>query len=329
MSHHFDSGFVVAKPAWHGLATVLENPPDAQEAIRRAGLDWGVYLDPVFQRRSGTDSTGTWENYQKVPDYFITVRTGDNKPLGIVGKRYTPVQNSQAFSFFDPFIQDGTATYHTAGSLKGGKLVWVLVKLRDEAEVAPGDPLHSYLLFSNSHDGSRCVDVQFTDVRVVCWNTLSAATYRAENGEEQRLRVPHTKSVHDTLEQIQGIVDARARTFEANLEQYRRLACTDIDIDDLRDYVRLVIRGAEIDDNKAVEEKVRGEDQIVDLFQHSESNNLRAIHGSWWAALNSVTEYIDHHRGKDQGNRVHSALVGAGAETKRRALELATTLSRG
>lgn len=322
MSHHFESGFVVAKPAWHGLATVLSNPPNAQEAIKEAGLDWDVVLEPVY-------ITDDVVRFEEVPDYFATVRTRDHKPLGVVGKRYTPVQNSQAFSFFDPFVQDGSAAYHTAGSLKGGKLVWVLVKLREEAEVAPGDKLESYLLFSNSHDGSRCVDVQFTDVRVVCWNTLSKATYRAEDGKEQRLRVPHTKSVHDTLEAIQGIVDARHRAFTASLDEYRRLACTDINRDDLERFVRLVIRDADPENAQAVEEKVRGEDQIIDLFQHGPSNNLRAIRGSWWAALNSVTEYIDHRRGKDQGNRVHSALVGAGAETKRRALELASTLSGG
>lgn len=325
MSHEFESGFVVHKPAWHGLATVLNSPPTAEEAIRYAGLDWEVSLEPVFTK-------GQFGAFQGVPDYFATVRSKDRKPLGIVGKRYEPVQNVQAFRFFDPFIESGEATYHTAGSLKEGKLIWVLAKLNQSAEVVPGDRMESYLLFSTSHDGSQCVGIQFTHVRVVCWNTLSMAQGKAEDGKEARLRVSHTKSVHSTLEQIQGVVNASKQIFEANLQTYMELAARDINQDDLRKYVRVVLRDINLEDEEKVkketEEKVRGEDNIISLFRHSQANNIRGMRNSWWAAFNSITEYVDHERGKKQENRVYSSLIGAGSETKKRALETALTMSR-
>ena len=115
---------VVGQPAWHRLGTVLDKPATAKEAIKAAHLDWMVLKQPLF--------AGDNEHH-RVADYYAVVRGDDwdhNKAtvLGIVGSGYTPLQNLEAFSFFDPIVGKGAAIYHTAGALGNGERVWILAK---------------------------------------------------------------------------------------------------------------------------------------------------------------------------------------------------------
>ena len=48
MAHEFESGFFVHQPAWHGLGTVLDDAPNIETAIIKAGLDWKVLERPLF-----------------------------------------------------------------------------------------------------------------------------------------------------------------------------------------------------------------------------------------------------------------------------------------
>jgi phage/plasmid-like protein (TIGR03299 family) len=113
------SFFAVGETPWHGLGTRLEAPPTTAEAIRLAGLDWEVLLKPLCVAETG----------QEVPAR-ATVRQSDGKILGVVGPEYQPLQNREAFGFFDPFVTAGEATLETAGSLREGKRVFVLARIR-------------------------------------------------------------------------------------------------------------------------------------------------------------------------------------------------------
>lgn len=170
---------------WHGLGTALQKPATATEAIKAAKLDWEVVKTPVY---------ACVGNNRLVPtDSFAVVRSDMvDKPecevLGVVGKDYTPLQNRDAFSFFDPIAGEGAAIYHTAGVLAGGRRVWMLAKLPGETRVIGDDISHKYLLLFNSHDGSGAVGVKFTPVRVVCQNTLTMALQREPRYHRGRIR---------------------------------------------------------------------------------------------------------------------------------------------
>lgn len=117
---------VVGEPAWHRLGTVLDHPATAAEALAAAHLDWRVIKQPLF---AGNDAR------RAVSNYFAIVREDEWKQnkttvLGIVGKDYTPLQNREAFDFFDPIVGEGAAIYHTAGALGEGERVWILASCR-------------------------------------------------------------------------------------------------------------------------------------------------------------------------------------------------------
>lgn len=164
MAHEFESGFFVREPAWHGLGTVVDTAPTSADALRLAGLDWKVEQMPVFVCNS------------EVPTYKANVRSTDHATLGIVREKYQIIQNTDAFEFTDKLLGAGVQ-YETAGSLRGGKTIWLLAKM--ETAKILGDEIAPYMCFTNTHDGSSPVRVCMTDVRVVCNNTLSLALSKA------------------------------------------------------------------------------------------------------------------------------------------------------
>jgi len=155
MPAEIDTMMYVNEVPWHRLGKRLENPATATEAIDAAGLGWDVQLQPLY---TGPDRA------VKVKDRFAVCRIdrldhADGGQLGIVGRDYTPLQNREAFNFLDPLVGENAAIYHTAGSLRDGRRVWMLAKLPGEIRVIGDDIAEKYLLLSNSHDGGSSVRI--------------------------------------------------------------------------------------------------------------------------------------------------------------------------
>ena len=176
--------YVGREKPWHGLGVSVESAPTSEDAIRLAGLNWRVESKEIYL------ADGT-----RVPDYYANVRSSDNRPLGIVGNRYQIVQNENAFAFTDALLGEGV-TYETAGSLCGGKIIWLLAKLPDKFEIL-GDEITPYVVFTNTHDGSGAVRVAATNVRVVCNNTLNMALKTAKRTWTAR----HTGNIDSKLDE--------------------------------------------------------------------------------------------------------------------------------
>ena len=113
MPANVETMFSAVETPWHKLGVVTPDVLTAQEAITTAGLDWLVDLKPIY-------FTDQVQEMQNVADKFAVVRQTDDKCYGVVGNRYTPVQNLDAFNFMDNLVDSGDAKYETAGSLNGG-----------------------------------------------------------------------------------------------------------------------------------------------------------------------------------------------------------------
>ena len=162
MPANVETMFSVRETPWHGLGRIVMDAPASREALELAGLNWQVESRNIY---SGIGAM--------IPGYRANVRSTDDAVLGVVSDRYRIVQNEEAFQFTDDLLGEGV-TYETAGSLQGGKKVWLLAKLPEKYIIA-GDEVTPYLVFFNSHDGSSGVKVAMTPVRVVCQNTLNLA----------------------------------------------------------------------------------------------------------------------------------------------------------
>ena len=147
---------------WHGLGTKVASDLAPSQIMQQAGLDWSV------EKETMTTASGV-----EIEGKKALVRSSDNKVLDVVGDNWNPVQNSEAFEFFSEYCLAGDMEMHTAGSLKGGQMVWALAKVKESFDILGGDQVDSYLLFSNPHKYGKAIDVRFTPIRVVCNNTLS------------------------------------------------------------------------------------------------------------------------------------------------------------
>ena len=302
------------KTPWHGLGTPLEESDlyDWTSASRKAGLDWTVDLVPLV-----TADTQAGVEHKAVR------RSTDSKVLGVVGPRYHPLQNSDAFKWFQPFLDAREASLNTAGSLKGGSRVWVLAKLnRDPLVIAEGDEVEKFLLLSHGHDGSLAVRCGFTPVRVVCQNTLSMA-HTAD--ASKLIRIKHTRDVLENLANVRAVMDLANSEFEATAEQYRLLARKSINQADLRKYVQRVLKVEDDLEASTRMKNIIGE--IVRLAETGRGNDLPSIRGTYWSAYNGVSEYLTHERGRNADNRMNSLWFGDGAATNRHALEVAVAMA--
>lgn len=226
MAHEVESLMYVSNEAngrfvpWHGLGTPVSECPTSADAIKLAGLDWDVVQQPIY--------TGTEDNKVGIPNYKANVRSTDNKVLGIVTDRYQPVQNRQAFDFTDSLIGEG-CVYETAGSLCGGKRVFLLAKMPEKKILEESfDP---YICFTNTHDGSGSIKAIMTPVRVVCQNTLSLALSNATrawstrhlgNMESKLAEAKYTlKMANDYMDKFAVVADQLANTTVTEEQAYK------------------------------------------------------------------------------------------------------------
>ncbi len=304
MAHLVETMMYVGETPWHGLGTPIpaEKRLSVGEAIVVSGLGWEVKLKHIFTEADEHTRIG-------ILDQYAVCRQKDNAVLGIVGPGYTPLQNKEAFKWFQPFLDKKEATLETAGSLKGGSKIWVLARIRSkEMLVSSEDEIAHYILLSNSHDGSIPVRVGFTPIRVVCNNTLCFAH---ESKASKLLRVKHTSRILENLEYIREIMDLARKEFYTTVEQYRILAKKEISGNDLEEYVRDVFDIPDTGGKELVS-------NVTYLFAHGRGS---AIAGkTYWGAYNAVTEYLNYFRGKTQDNTLNSLWYGDSAQVNKKAL---------
>lgn len=336
MAHMFESGFVVKLPAWHGLATVLDEPPrTGGEAMQLAGCDWRVLKRPLWLAPDAALSADVRPEDQEVTraldcdellraPAYATVRETDGRLLGVVGEQYQILQNRDAFQWFDPFLEDGTLEYVSGGSLWRGERIFAQTRVRGVTGTVVGsDQVEGFLLLSNSHDGSLAIDVRFTPVRVVCHNTLSVAL---GDGEAPHLSLRHTRYSAEAMKTIRATVDLTRKAFEATMDQFRLLARCDVKGRE-RIFIREVMETER--DNKTHERKpFRHENRILELAVVGEGNDVAGVRGTWWAMFNGLTQWIDRERGQDE-NRMGQSWYGAGKDLRDWGLELALDYASG
>ena len=295
------------RDAWHGLGARLSQVATAQEAIEAASMGWEAEMRKVFiQTPSG--------QFMEVTDKKAVTRLDNGKVFGVFSNQYTPLQNRDAFTFFDGVVGAGEAIYHTAGTLGGGSRIWILAKLPGDLKLSNSDVLERYILLANSHDGSLAVTMKPTTVRVVCNNTLSVAM----GGDTNKLfRAVHTSSVMQRVNQARETLGLQEAYFAMMMRGIERLADESMN-QVAADEFLLKLFGQE-ESPEAISTRMRNQmDTVGDLFISGTGN-----HGvNRWDMLNAVTEFVDHKRSKDADKRLDAAWFGGGKDLKQKAWNL-------
>jgi phage/plasmid-like protein (TIGR03299 family) len=319
MSANVESMFSVRQIPWHKLGKILDNPPTSIQAIKEAGLDWEVELRDIAYRVPG--ATGT-EQYEEIPNRKALVRTSDFTPLSIVSNQYEPLQNREAFKWFDPMVKSGKAVYETAGSLQNGKKIWVLAKLNDGMEIVKGDEIRRYLLLANGHDGATSILIQPTPIRVVCENTLNSSL-----GAGLVNSIWHQGDIKRKMNAVKRALGLAEKDFEQRREIYEAMARFSVDDLKIGSYILGLIPNPNKDATERVKRSVTAsQERIWNLHESGMGSSIPGVRGTMWGIYNAAIEYGEYdmpRRVRDLGNY---QLFGTGAQFKKRAFAKAVEM---
>lgn len=275
MAANVESMFYVRETPWHGLGTKVQEAPTSKDALILAGLDWSVVQEPVY----------TGQN-ELVQGYKANVRDSDRKVLGVVTDRYKIVQNGEAFSFTDTLLGEGVR-YETAGSLQGGKSVWLLAHLPHEYIIS-GERISPYLLFSNTHDGSGAVKVAITPIRVVCCNTLNLALQTAKRSWSMN----HTGNVKDKMEEAKNTLFLADRYMEELGKEFENLRKITLSDKKVMDYIEILLP---IEDG-ATPQQFRNMKRLQEdmKMRYFDAPDLKDVGKNAYRFINAVSDFATH-----------------------------------
>ena len=325
MSHEVETMAFAGKTPWHGLGQHITDPNDLVDGsafMMAAGLDWNINKVSIRLSEELPTDDGFYLNDVKadftnkiVENQFYLVRSSDGNILStrpVTDGGYNLRQNAQMFELFDPLIAEGKMQFHTAGSLFGGRKVWVLAEMLTGFTLPGDDQINNFFLFTMDHSGVGANTAFYTSVRVVCANTCRYA----ERGAKNKIR--------DTKKEGGRLLDSTIvqRAIGLTMGQRTINKATHDERASAQDHIDQMQRGVLID---SMNEDIGGEQsELVNPGWNKVSSD-----NTLWGAFNAVTFIEDHdHRKKGSADgMLHSTLYGQTLnDPKTRALNAAREL---
>lgn len=319
--------------SWHGLGQVLDNPPTSAEAIKAAGMDWkvqrrainpGLLLDDQDMPILGSELP---DNAVSDIPRVLLLRDIDNKWLGSVSQGYKPLQNSEAFGFFDTLVAQGLAQYETAGVIMGGKRIWIQAAMTNKVQVAKED-YRQYVLLTNGHDGVSGVTIQPVHMRVVCNNTMQIAL--REGGIHW---FAHRGDVAGNIEQAKEFMGLINKEFDSNAAGLEAMTAIKMDEQAINAFLVDLLKLPKVElpaDDATSDQLVMQRLDTASVREQAMFDKIKELHeagtgmtgetrGTAYGVFNAVVEFADYFAGARSRDRVNYVLFGDGADLKKEA----------
>jgi phage/plasmid-like protein (TIGR03299 family) len=312
MSHGIweqDNLFSVREAPWHGLGAILDRPPkDIDEAIEKSGLGWEVEQRPLYAKVPAVE--GSEASKMIKTEFFANVRSDTQEALGVVTKRYTPVQNRDAFAFLASVFQS-EMHFETAGSLMNGRRAWVLMRLPEWVEVG-GDPIGQYAFVSNSHDGKSSVMAAMTPIRIVCANTEAAAVRLAKGCNAQRTYlIRHTGDMNQKIAEARQVMQIAVNYYDEFKTVGDILATQPVGERSAKRFITEFLPTGNQMKERAARNREEAREVVYSIFKGAGENpeTQGNAPGTYWCLYNAAVEWADYYRGERKvGRRFQRAL---------------------
>lgn len=315
MSHAIESIAWSNTPCWHGLGVEVNSNSTPQEIMKAAKLSWTLSKEPL-QTPAGI----------QVPDFFALQRSSDKKILDVVGKQYIPTQNKQAFEFFTEFCKAGKMKMETAGSLKGGKMVWALANIGNQFKLPGNDITKGYVFLASPHEQGKSLRIKFTAVRVVCNNTLTMALDEDKLGFRMTHRHEFNEDMQALAKETLGLANDKLDRFA---DQATRLTKKKVSKTAAMPYFAEVftpnfttLKDAEV--QVIYEQPSKAITLAAQALAFAPGHDLNE--GTAYSLLQAVTYTTDHLLGRTADARLAKSWMGKNEAVKLRALDLALSL---
>jgi len=303
MAHMVETMAYAGEVPWHGLGTKVPADLTPEQMLQAAGLDWEVNKVDL-----------TYGDGLVVPGKKGLVRSSDGAYLDTIGDDWNPLQNSEAFEFFNDFVMAGDMEMNTAGSLEDGRRTWALAKIKDAVfEIVKDDITECYLLFSNPHKYGMSITVMMTPIRVVCNNTITMALNGAS---EHMVKINHRSEFDaDAVKETLGVAKDKLDTYK---EAAQFLSTKNYTKDSIVEYFNEVFPFTANKRDNDMSRNTKLAMEVLDTQPGAEYGR-----GTFWQAFNTVTYLTDHELGRSNDTRLTSAWFGANRKKKIVALEKA------
>lgn len=304
-----------AHPEWHKLGNIIPGgTSDVEKVLELGGLNWEAEKRPVHFW-TGIPAETIDEYAGKIggtlatmPGQFVNVRVTDEMPLGIVGARYTNVQNRDAFAFLQELTDDYGIIWESAGPLHGGRRVFISVKLPEHMSIdADGidDHVDCYIVYINSFDGTSPVMGLATPWRPRCGNTERFAIRDAWS----RWTVRHTASALSRVDEARRNLGLSLNFYKSFEREETALARAAITMDKaqavLEDIFPLV--------DDASDRQKRAHEKRHEQLDERLATEVKAVGLTPYAVERTVTGWLDNDKPRRSGETQLAALLRATA----------------
>ncbi len=318
MPANFTSGWLGnGERAWHNMGVVTEGTLPAREAFETANALFTVEKRELLYPFHGVDV----QDIPRPTGSFGLVRTDTQALLGIVSKQYEIVQNESLLRMAE-FIREEVDMDTVVVLSDGGKVCFTATLRGATQDIVRGDTVKRRIVGFLGHDGKTGCGAMFTNVRVVCTNTLAAAMGDAS----AKVSIRHKTGANENFEQLITSIDTARETFNTEVELFRSFAETSIEQGDFRELLERVY-ASEIPEGK----------QIDDLRKYPKLR--RAYTGglgarefapyTMWSAVNAITEVETSTQigtRAQQRRQFAKANFGSGLLTSKRAIQEAEAM---
>jgi phage/plasmid-like protein (TIGR03299 family) len=317
MPANFTSGWLGnGERAWHGMGVVTDGTLPAREAFETADALFTVEKRELFYPVPMPDPTGIGGLMEYKPSAsFGVVRTDTQALLGVVTKQYEIVQNESLLRMAE-FIREEADMDCVIVLSDGAKVCFTATLRGAETDIVPGDTVKRRIVGYLGHDGKTGCGAKFTNIRVVCQNTLTAALN--ESGAQSS--ITHKGTANANFDALISSIDVARQDFTTECDLMREFSQFSITSSQFNDFVDEVYN---IDEGQAF----RKRDKITAAMNRGYGVEFNP--GTLWTAVNAITQVETSTRGVSAAKtraQFARGTFGAGAVISKKAFAIARDL---
>jgi len=252
------------------------------------------------------------EDMQQPAGVFGVVRTDTQALLGVVSKQYEIVQNDSLLRMAE-FIREEADMDSVVVLADGAKVAFTASLRGAETDIVPGDTIKRRIVGYLGHDGKTGCGAIFTNIRVVCCNTLAAAL-----NSNNKVSIHHKGGANANFDNLISSIDVARQTFAQEADLMREFARVSMGTEVFNEFVDEVYKLEE-------GQKFRKRDKLNRAFRFGMGADYAPF--SVWNAVNAITEVETSTRNQTAaGTRRQFARAnfGQGLQISNRAIDVAT-----
>ncbi len=309
-------------PIWANLGQIVTSAQTAAEALKLAHLDFTLADAPLYTQWSKA-------GLLQVPTHKAIVRLDTKESVGIVGKDFSVYQPVQAFDFTNALRETNEANYISAGLLRNGSQMFILMGVTDACFSIGEDKHETYLLFCTGFDGSMRRTTKLVTTRVECANTMAMAL--GQTGTT--FAIKNTKNANTRMESVKAMLQGVKQNAQGLKTKLEKLANVKLNRET---YKAILDRVFPV--NEETEKQTRRNNilsTVTELFESNDKNAFPEQRGTAYNLLNAITNYADHERASRANGhtaeykRSESALFGSGEQLKQEAFDVILRMTDG